>query len=211
MASDVIPRKRLTREESRAQTRERLLDAALEVFVKDGIEAPSIEDLAETAGYSRGAFYSNFESKDDLLCAVLEREIQRDTEQFDAIVSAPIPVDEIVNKLRESYVMMAQDDAHCAFLLGLQLYSLRNAAIRPKVAELMRKKREHVIDQARRVYAAMGKEPPGSIETVSFGLIAIAQGLCVTRLLDPDAVSAELLPKSLETLFNQVTGSLAIS
>jgi AcrR family transcriptional regulator len=202
---EVLTRKRLTREESRAQTRERLLDAALAVFSKDGLEAASIEEVAEAAGYSRGAFYSNFESKDDLLCAVLDREIQREGQEFEAIVTA-IPPAELIGKLREYYVEMGRDEASCALWLGLQLYSLRNAAIRPRVAELMRKKREHVIEQARRVYASIGKEPPGSVETVAFGLISIAQGLSLMRMLDPEAVSAEALPKSLETLFDQITG-----
>jgi len=201
---EVLTRKRLTREESRAQTRERLLDAALGLFVKDGIEAASIEDVAETAGYSRGAFYSNFESKDELMCAVLDREIQRNAQEFEAIVTA-IPPHELIAKLREYYVEIGRDEAGCAFWLGLQLHSLRNQAIRPRVAELMRKKREHVIEQVRRVYAAIGKEPPGSAETVTLGLISIAQGLALTQMLDPQAVSDEELPKSLEILFNQIT------
>ena len=211
MAVESIARKRLTREESRAQTRERLLDAALAIFLKDGIEGSSIEEVAEAAGYSRGAFYSNFECKDDLLYAVLDREIRHTNQEFEAIVSAPIPAGEIINRLRDYYVAMGQDEGHCMFWLSLQLYSLRNPAIRPRVAELMRKKRELVINQARRVYVALGKEPPGSVEIVSLGLIAIAQGMSIMRMLDPDAISGESLPKSLETLFNQITGTQAIS
>ncbi len=203
--AEVLTRKRLTREESRAQTRERLLDAALESFVRDGIESTSIEEVAEAAGYSRGAFYSNFESKDQLLCAVLDREIERNNQEFDAIVAA-IPPADIINKLREYYVSMGQDEENCTFWLGLQLHSLRNPAIRPHVAAIMRKKREHVIEQTRRVFQAIGKEPPGSVETVALGLISVAQGLELTQMLDPEAISAELLPKALETLFNQITG-----
>lgn len=202
---EVLTRKRLTREESRAQTRERLLDAASNVFVRDGIEAASIEEVTEAAGYSRGAFYSNFESKDELLCAVIDREIQRENQEIDAIVTA-IPSNELIGKLREYYVAMGGDESNCAFWLGLQLYSLRNDAIRPLVAELMRKKRDHVIDQVRRVFRAIGKEPPGSAETVALGLISIAQGLALTRMLDPEAVSDKELPKALETLFDRITG-----
>lgn len=203
--AEVVTRKRLTREESRAQTRERLLDSALESFVKDGIEATSIEEVAEAAGYSRGAFYSNFESKDDLLCAVLDREIERDRQEVAAIVAA-LPPAQMIKKLREFYVNMGQDEANCTFWLGLQLHSLRNPAIRPHVAAIMRKKREYVIEQTRRVFEAIGKEPPGSVETVAVGLMAVAQGLGLTQILDPEAISAELLPRALETLFNQIIG-----
>ncbi len=202
---EVLTRKRLSREESRAQTRERLLEAAHIVFLKDGIEAASIEDVAEAAGYSRGAFYSNFESKDDLLCAVLDRELRSEGQEIEAIV-ATLPADDLMAKLRQYYVELGNDEAHCAFWLGLQLHAIRNAAIRPRVAELMRRKREHVIAMIPLIYHAIGKEPPGSVETVALGLMSIAQGLAITRMLDPEAISAESLPKSLETLFNQITG-----
>ena len=203
---EVLTRKRLTREESRAQTRERLIEAALAVFTRDGVESTSIEEVAEAAGYSRGAFYSNFESKDDLLCAVLDREIEREEQEFEAIVAALPPPRDLISKVREYYVSIGKDETSCAFWLGLQLYALKNQTIRPRVAELMRRKREHVIEQVRRVYAAIGKEPPGSAEIVSLGLMAVAQGLGLTQLLDPEAISAELLPKALETLFDQISG-----
>jgi AcrR family transcriptional regulator len=202
---EVPTRKRLTRKESRAQTRERLLDGALQVFLKDGIEAASIEAVAEAAGYSRGAFYSNFEGKDELLCAVLDRELYSQGREFEAIMSS-IPPAELVAKLREYYVELGGDETHCAFWLGLQLHATRNPAIRPRVAELMRKKREHMIALIPRIYKTIGKEPPGSVETVAFGLTSIAQGLALTRLLDAEAIAPESLPQLLETLFDRITG-----
>jgi AcrR family transcriptional regulator len=202
---EVLIRKRLTREESRAQTRERLLEAARTVFLQDGIEAVSIEEVAEAAGYSRGAFYSNFESKDDLLCAVLDREIESQRQEFDAMVAA-LPAADLMAKLRQYYVELGSDEGHCAFWLGLQLHAIRNAGIRPRVAELMRRKREQVISLMPLIYQAIGKEPPGSVETVALGLMSIAQGLALTRMLDQESVTAESLPRALETLFNQITG-----
>ena len=66
-----MPRKRLTREESRKATRQRLLEAAAQVIARVGLASASVEEIAETAGFSRGAFYSNFQSKDELFLAVL--------------------------------------------------------------------------------------------------------------------------------------------
>lgn len=56
----------------RSATRDRLIEAALEVFAEKGVVGASVEEISETAGFTRGAFYSNFESKDDLCLAVLE-------------------------------------------------------------------------------------------------------------------------------------------
>jgi len=64
---------RLTRDERRAQTRERLLDAAAEVFNRLGYHGASLEAVAEAAGYTKGAVYSNFASKAELFVALAER------------------------------------------------------------------------------------------------------------------------------------------
>lgn len=58
----------------RAVTRERLLDAARDLLAREGIHGASVEHICEAAGFSRGAFYSNFTSKDELVLALLERE-----------------------------------------------------------------------------------------------------------------------------------------
>ena len=58
--------KRLTREESRAVTREKLLASAYEVMAREGYEGASIDRIAEEAGFSKGAFYSNFDSKEEI-------------------------------------------------------------------------------------------------------------------------------------------------
>lgn len=64
--------KRLTREESRALTREKLLASAYEVMAREGYEGASIDRIAEEAGFSKGAFYSNFDSKEEIFLELLE-------------------------------------------------------------------------------------------------------------------------------------------
>ncbi|MBU5895019.1 helix-turn-helix transcriptional regulator, partial [Vibrio cholerae O1] len=66
-------KKRLTREESQQQTREQLLETARQLFVAGGYGGTSIRDIASQAGYSQGAFYSNFASKEALLLQLLQR------------------------------------------------------------------------------------------------------------------------------------------
>src|SRR5687768_14502723 len=69
---DMSPRRRLTREESKARTRQELLRAASRLFLRNGFVATSLADIAEEAGLTKGAVYSNFESKEDLFVAVLQ-------------------------------------------------------------------------------------------------------------------------------------------
>src|ERR1700712_1610106 len=81
-----MKRIRLTREESRDQTRERLVAAARTMFIKKGFVATSGEDIAMAAGYTRGAFYSNFGSKADLLIELLRRDHEGMQADFQSIM-----------------------------------------------------------------------------------------------------------------------------
>src|SRR5260221_4643509 len=67
---------RLSRQQSRLQTQERLLEAATLVFSRHGFDAASVEEIAEEAGYSKGAVYSNFASKEELFLTLLDRHLE---------------------------------------------------------------------------------------------------------------------------------------
>ena len=55
-------------------TRRKLIDAALRIFARDGFEAARLEDIAKESGHTRGAFYANFDTKEDLFLALLGTE-----------------------------------------------------------------------------------------------------------------------------------------
>lgn len=69
----------------RERTRERLLDAAFTVFARHGIRGASIEAVCEAAGFSRGAFYSNFSSKEELFLALAERAMRRQLASLESV------------------------------------------------------------------------------------------------------------------------------
>src|SRR5688500_5424687 len=75
----------LTPDRRRAMTREHLLEAAARIFSRDGFHGASLDDIAATAGFTKGAVYSNFKSKEDLLLALMDQHM---TEQFDEIVGS---------------------------------------------------------------------------------------------------------------------------
>lgn len=71
----------------RERTRERLFEAASEVFTRDGFHGASIEAICEAAGFTRGAFYSNFASKEELFLALTERQTRQDLAAIEATVA----------------------------------------------------------------------------------------------------------------------------
>jgi len=90
---------RLTREQKQAVTREKLLRSALDVVARDGYDGASVERIAEEAGFSKGAFYSNFSSKEEILLELLEGNAGHDVEELAGLlrdVTDPGQVIEIV-------------------------------------------------------------------------------------------------------------------
>src|ERR1700724_3041427 len=85
--TEPAPAGRLTREQSKANTRERLLDAARSVFASSGFHGASVEEIASRAGFSTGALYSNFDGKEDLFLALMEREIEEHSREIAAAVA----------------------------------------------------------------------------------------------------------------------------
>lgn len=76
----------------REATRQRVLDAALEVFAERGVIGGTVEDICERAGFTRGAFYGNFTDRDDLLAALIQRECARVLEHLDVCFAPADPV-----------------------------------------------------------------------------------------------------------------------
>lgn len=80
-------RKRLSRPEAQAQTREHLVEAAKRLFIECGFAGTSLRDIAEEAGYSQGAFYSNFPCKEAVLLELLKRHVALEDDKIETIVA----------------------------------------------------------------------------------------------------------------------------
>lgn len=108
----------------RAATRERLLDAARTLLVREGLQGVSVERLCEEAGYSRGAFYSNFASKDELVVALVTREneavLARLKEAADPSTLHGLSPQEAAGAILERFLLLQPPDREL-FLLHLEL------------------------------------------------------------------------------------------
>ncbi len=201
-------KKRQTREESQAQTRERLLESASKLFCKHGVEATSIELVAEEAGYSRGAFYSNFETRDALVCAVLEREFAQSQRRFEEIVNGESPQN-LLAALREYYVNHATDPHGCMLGVAIQMYAFQNSKIRARIANLFRGdqiRKLEILAQGTKSLAGSGLTLSAEPETLLRALTALANGLCISWMVNRESVDAGKVREALQLTFDRVTG-----
>ncbi|MFP4905321.1 TetR/AcrR family transcriptional regulator, partial [Paraburkholderia sp. BR14261] len=136
-----MKRIRLTREQSRDQTRERLLDAAQAVFMKKGFVGASVEDIAHAAGYTRGAFYSNFSGKSDLLVELLRRDHEAMQTDLRAIFETEVSREQMEARVLAYYSRMPQDNKVFLLWVEARLLAARDARFRTRYNAFMKEKR----------------------------------------------------------------------
>ncbi|MCD9029540.1 TetR/AcrR family transcriptional regulator [Luteimonas sp. BDR2-5] len=119
------PSTRLTREQSRQQTRHRLLESARRQIAATGIASATIRSISEAAGFSLGAFYSNFESKDDMLVALMEDQLEALTGAFADTMHALAaqPLDQALVQLAQWLASLHEDRDNSRLMLELHMHA----------------------------------------------------------------------------------------
>ena len=199
---DVVERSaRLTRDERRAQTRERLLDAAADVFNRLGYHGASLEAVAEAAGYTKGAVYSNFASKADLFVALAERHGASGNLEPTWQAFLAMPIGEFIDGMSEMLrAQAARDEAWDVLTIELWLAAMRDPSLRDIVAHDYREMREEFGPVIERKLAEEGIVTPFSAAELGSLVSALGSGLILQYYLEPGAVDPELLPRALRRL-----------
>jgi AcrR family transcriptional regulator len=199
--TETTERRRLTREESRRRTRERLLEAAATVFDRLGYNGASLDAVAEAAGYTKGAVYSNFETKADLFFALLERYVEAESAMQNAQLESGTIAD-FIDSLDATFEHTARGDPEWVLLqVEFWLAAARDPAMREKYLEgaaEIRTMSGRTIDEK---LAEIGARPVFSGEELGILLNAVGTGLALNFYLEPDALDPKLFVRAARVLF----------
>jgi AcrR family transcriptional regulator len=137
-----------TPERRRQLTREALVASGRDVFAERGFHAASLEEIAEAAGFTRGAVYSNFDNKEELFFAVLDRHVELQLAAFDAFFEAsggPVAAaDEDVARVWRQ-LAAGSDPQWVALSLEFRLYALRNPEVRDRFLDRYHAYRDRIV------------------------------------------------------------------
>ena len=195
---DVPRQPRLTRAEAKARTREQLLDAATRVFARKGYAGASVEEIAESAGYSIGALYSNFASKEQLFLELMAARGERRVTAVAEVLGTEDPVGALAGLLERT---AGRDPVLMALRAEFWLYAVRNPEAMGALRAQQRQQADALIEV---ISAAMERwnTPPGVPPAeVAAVVLAMFQGLLRQRRIDPDRVSGDLFAQGLRWLF----------
>ena len=200
--------RRLTRKEKQAETRTRLLDAAERVFLRRGLQGSSVEEIAAEAGFTRGAFYSNFESKDELFVELLHARVyDRYAELAEQSQEQPgTPREQLrwgIERMREMY---EREDGTWLFRLWLELLTqaARDKEFRKLAATFWSGNRALLTEGSKAAFDEIGREPPLPTKHIASAMIALDVGLAVQHLVDPDEVPLDLYVPLFDLLFGEL-------
>lgn len=184
----------LTPERRRAMTRQHLLDAAAIVFARSGFHGSTLDEVASTAGFTKGAVYSNFKSKDDLFIELVNHRMEQQfavtSEVMDSGRDEEAQVPRMLDLIRSGKLFW--DDDWTTLYLEFLLYARRNPEAREKLAAIAERTRA-LVGQLYQEQEVAGSTPRYPIRELAEVSLALFNGLAIDRLVDPDSVSDETL------------------
>jgi AcrR family transcriptional regulator len=193
---------RLTRRESQAQTRACLMRSAARVFARRGLQQASIDEVAEDAGFTKGAFYANFKNKEELFLAMLDERFAKRIEEVEAVVAGEGSAVEKARRYGDVFARTLRADSEWERLsFEFSAYAMRDEQFREELVTRLRAMTERIAAALKAEDEQYGKETTFPYEHVALMTHAMTTGFALEKLLEGDAVPDELYGTMLMVFF----------
>jgi AcrR family transcriptional regulator len=205
---DMVVVEKWTPERRRQLTRDALLDAAAVVFARRGFHGASLEEIADTAGFTRGAIYKNFADKEDLLLAVWDRVNERTLREFDELLDdggLVLDADHVAVVATKWRELQTRDRDASVLDLEFVLYLLRNPEVRDRVLAHRRAFARRLARFIEQRASAAAMELPMPAEDLANIFLISSGGFTTASLIDPEL--ARLYQPFLELLTRALAAS----
>ena len=194
---------RLTRKEKQAHTRACLMNSAAKVFALRGLQQASIDEVAEDAGFTKGAFYANFKSKEELFLAMLDERFSKRIADIEEVIAGEGSTAEKAQRAGDQFVRMLRADAEWERLFfEFSAYAARDEEFREELVTRYRAMRDQIAHALSAHADGEGKEKGTlSFDEVALLICIMGNGFALEKLLEGDAVPDELYGTLLTIFF----------
>jgi AcrR family transcriptional regulator len=176
----------LSRREKQQRTRVSLLTAAAQLFCKRGLEGTSIDEVAQAAGYTKGAFYANFKSKEELFLVMLDERFARELERLDQALAGTQEPYEEARAAAADFIHFASDDDWPALYFQFVAHAVRDEDFRQELATRHRAMRERLTEVFKRWKEGFGVAPTLPVAQITAMMFFMADGFLLDRMIEPD-------------------------
>lgn len=186
---------------TRDDTRDKLFEAAARVFEEQGIGGASIEAIALAAGFTRGAFYSNFASKDALIIAMIENHVEQSIRRMHELLARHKNLADFIDALK-TMDRSQQDPLGRSPLLHMEmiLFVARAEKRRPELAKRLRARRKLIADIVATTAKDSGRNGILSPAWAGAVVLAMEDGFRLHRLIDPETTPADSFLRAIDDL-----------
>jgi AcrR family transcriptional regulator len=175
----------LTRREKQQRTRKSLLKAAAGIFCQRGLEGASIDEVAQAAGYTKGAFYANFKSKEELFLVMLDERFSRELERLDRALAGTQEPHQEARAAAADFIHFASDEEWPSLYFQFVAHAARNEDFRQELATRQQAMRERLAEIFKRWKQGFGVAPPLPLEQITAMIYFMADGFLVDRMIEP--------------------------
>lgn len=189
-----------------AATRRKLLAAAETIFARDGFEAARLADIAALAGYTRGAFYAHFKSKEDIFFALLEFWVGRRIHEVTVILERHANPAGRLAALRRHYAQLATDRRLALLSLEFKVFAIRHPRAHARLRARQRPLRESAGSILDRLAKDSGAHLPISGLAAATGLASLSNALLLEHLVDHASMGDSDVRHLLGVFFDAVLG-----
>lgn len=192
----------MSRVEKQERTREALLQAASRLFCSRGLEGTSIDEIAGAAGYTKGAFYANFKSKEELFLVMLDEKFSHELERLDHDLAGTDDPDQEARTAASEFIHFASDEEWPRLYFQFAAHAARNEEFRQELATRQRAMRERLVKVYERWVEAISadSDPPLPLADIAAMTYFMADGFLVDRLIEP-GLREDLYPTMLAVFF----------
>jgi AcrR family transcriptional regulator len=195
-----------SRKEKQAKTRSALLRSAAKLICRKGITEASVDDIASDAGYTKGAFYANFKSKEEMFLVMLDEAYAEELARLESNLPGEQHVEEVRQSAEDFIRFVRADPEWPRLYFEFVVYAARNPEFRQELATRNRAMRERIAEVIRNWTAGFQGDPPFSYEDIATMLFCLADGFLIQQLVEPD-VDDRLYATMNTTLFRGIVAS----
>jgi AcrR family transcriptional regulator len=175
----------LTRREKQQRTRQALLEAAVKLFCERGLEGASVDEVAQAAGYTKGAFYANFKSKEELFLVMLDQQFAQELERLDKALAGTHDAQEEAMAAASDFIHYASADEWPSLYFQFVAYAAQNEEFRQELATRHLAMRERLAGLFQRWKDSFGLAAPLPYEQIAAIMFFMADGFLIDRIVDP--------------------------
>lgn len=192
-------RRRLTQEERKKETRQLLLESAVEIFAKLGFHGASVDKIAENAGFSKGAVYAHFHSKEELFLAILEQQMKLHVDNIHQVIEQQHSFSHFIETMDEYFLSVRQENRTWNMLnMEFLLYAMREETVRHKWSNMIIESVEKISKAIEKLMSKENYESTLTPNEMAWTILSLENGIAVLYYISEDRMPHNLYGNALQ-------------